>query len=108
MYRILFGRLDSRFDILHFPPCTLFRVLFEHQNVKNRLKCSRAEDLIVQQQEDKARLEIERAKMETELREKLRAELLESMIKEKEAESADKPQPNTESADEMQNNTDSE
>lgn len=73
-----------------------FRVLFEYQNVKNRLKYEqergKAEDLLIKQHEEKQRLEEERAKMEAELREKLRAELLESMAKEKEAsDSANKP-----------------
>ena len=61
-----------------------FRVLFEYQNVKNRIKYEqergRTEDLIAEQekkqQEAKAR---ERAELEAELREKLRAELLASM-----------------------------
>lgn len=65
-----------------------FRVLFEYQNVKNRIKFEeergKAEDLLAQQQEEQARRDAERAKLEAELREKLRAELLESMAKEKE------------------------
>lgn len=66
-----------------------FRVLFEYQNVKNRIKYEqergRTEDLIAAQQEEQARKEAERAQMEAELREKLRAELLESMAKEQQA-----------------------
>lgn len=66
-----------------------FRVLFEYQNVKNRIKYEqergRTEDLIAAQQEDQARKDAERAQMEAELREKLRAELLESMAKEQQA-----------------------
>ena len=59
-----------------------FRVLFEYQNVKNRIKYEqergKTEDLIAEQ-EKKAQdeKEAERAKMEEELREKLKAELLE-------------------------------
>ena len=61
-----------------------FRVLFEYQNVKNRIKYEqergRTEDLIedqkAKQQEAQAAA---RAKMEAELRERLRAEILASM-----------------------------
>lgn len=61
-----------------------FRVLFEYQNVKNRIKYEqergRTEDLIEEQQrkqeEEKAK---QRAALEEELREKLRAEILASM-----------------------------
>lgn len=59
-----------------------FRVLFEYQNVKNRIKYEqergKTEDLIAEQ-EKKAQEEkdAERAKIEEELREKLKAELLE-------------------------------
>ena len=61
-----------------------FRVLFEYQNVKNRIKYEqergRTEELLEQQerkqQETKAQ---ERAALEAELREKLKAELLASM-----------------------------
>jgi len=61
-----------------------FRVLFEYQNVKNRIKYEqergRAEDLIEeakrQQEEEQAR---QRAALEEEIREKLRAEILASM-----------------------------
>ena len=61
-----------------------FRVLFEYQNVKNRIKYEqergRTEDLIedqkAKQQEAQANA---RAKMEAELRERLRAEILASM-----------------------------
>lgn len=71
-----------------------FRALFEYQGVKNRIKFEqergRTEDLIAQQQQDMAIKETERAKMEEELREKLRAEILESMAKEKESKEADK------------------
>lgn len=66
-----------------------FRVLFEYQNVKNRIKYEqergRTEDLVAAQQEEQAKKEAERAQMEAELREKLRAELLESMAKEQQA-----------------------
>ena len=54
-----------------------FRVLFEYQNVKNRIKFEqergRTEDLIAEQQANQA---TERERIEAELREKLRAELL--------------------------------
>ena len=54
-----------------------FRVLFEYQNVKNRIKFEmergRTEDLIAEQEQKKIS---ERERMEAELREKLRAELL--------------------------------
>lgn len=67
-----------------------FRVLFEYQNVKNRIKYEqergRTEDLLADQekklQESK---EEERQKIEAELREKLKAELLMSMAAEKES-----------------------
>jgi len=73
-----------------------FRVLFEYQNVKNRLKYEqergKAEDLLEAQRSileaqkaDAERKAAERAQMEAELREKLKAELLESMRKEQEA-----------------------
>ena len=57
-----------------------FRVLFEYQNVKNRIKCAqergRTEYLCVQQQTAQAQA---REKMEAELRERLRAEIMASM-----------------------------
>ena len=61
-----------------------FRVLFEYQNVKNRIKFEqergRTEDLIAQQQADAAAAQAAaRAQMEAEIREKVRAELLASM-----------------------------
>jgi len=69
-----------------------FRALFEYQNVKNRIKFEqergRTEDLLAAQQAEMARKEAERAQMEAELREKLRAELLASMAEEKKAEAA--------------------
>ncbi len=64
-----------------------FRVLFEYQNVKNRIKFEqergRTEDLIEQQQKQQqqqmdAAAEA-RAKMEAEIRERLRAEIMASM-----------------------------
>ena len=71
-----------------------FRVLFEYQNVKNRIRYEqergRTEDLIAEQQRktEAARAEA-RAAMEAELREKLRAELLAAQSAEsKEAELA--------------------
>ena len=61
-----------------------FRVLFEYQNVKNRIKYEqergRTEDLIAQQERQQADAQAQaRAKMEAELRERLRAELMASM-----------------------------
>jgi signal peptidase len=70
-----------------------FRVLFEYQNVKNRLKYEqergRTEDFLEQQkaEQEKARAQ-ERAALEAELREKLRAELMGDMAK-KEPEQAE-------------------
>lgn len=67
-----------------------FRVLFEYQNVKNRLKYEqergRTEDLIAAQEEEQKRKDDERAAMEAEIREKLRKELMESMAQEKQEE----------------------
>lgn len=74
-----------------------FRVLFEYQNVKNRLKYEqergRAEDLLEEQKnllerqkQEEERRAAERAQLEAELREKLRAELLESMRKDAQTE----------------------
>lgn len=78
-----------------------FRVLFEYQNVKNRIKYEqergRTEDLIAAAQNSAAKKqEIDRAAIEAELREKLRAELLASMAAEKEA--ADKKSSSTKEA----------
>ena len=61
-----------------------FRVLFEYQNVKNRIKFEqergRTEDLIEQQQRQQVDAQAEaRAKMEAEIRERLRAEIMASM-----------------------------
>ena len=64
-----------------------FRVLFEYQNVKNRIKYEqergRTEDLIAAAQSNAAQNQtVDRAALEAELREKLRAELLASMAAE--------------------------
>ena len=61
-----------------------FRVLFEYQNVKNRIKFEqergRTEDLIAKQEKLQSEAQAAaRAKMEAELRERLRAEILASM-----------------------------
>ncbi len=60
-----------------------FRALFEYQSVKNRIKFEQergtTEDIIAQQKQEAADLEAARAKMEAEIREKLRAELLQDM-----------------------------
>ena len=64
-----------------------FRVLFEYQNVKNRLKYEeergRTEDII---EEKKKEQDDARAELEAKLREQLRAELLADMAKNKAAE----------------------
>lgn len=70
-----------------------FRVLFEYQNVKNRIKYEqergRTEDMIAEQERKQKDAQAEaRAKMEAELRERLKAELLASMAAEKAAEPA--------------------
>ena len=61
-----------------------FRVLFEYQNVKNRIKYEqergRTEDMIEEQKQKQMEAQANaRAKMEAELRERLRAEILASM-----------------------------
>lgn len=59
-----------------------FRVLFEYQNIKNRIKFEQEQNQREDQAKEKESLETkeaERAAIEAELREKLRAELLESM-----------------------------
>ena len=76
-----------------------FRVLFEYQNVKNRIKYEqergRTEDLLAEQQrKSEEEKEQERAALEAELREKLKAELLASM----QTETA--PQPEEKTAEE--------
>lgn len=70
-----------------------FRVLFEYQNVKNRIKYEqergRTEDIIAAEKRQQAQAkELERAAMEAEIREKLRAEMLASMSKENTAATA--------------------
>lgn len=66
-----------------------FRVLFEYQNVKNRIKYEeergRTEDMLVAHAKAEAKLEADRAAMEAEIREKLRAEIMASMAAEKTA-----------------------
>lgn len=71
-----------------------FRVLFEYQNVKNRLKYEqergKTEDLISLQKKQQEEAQAQaRAKMEEELREKLKAEILASMAAQKQPEEAD-------------------
>ena len=68
-----------------------FRVLFEYQNVKNRIKYEqergRTEDLMAEERRRQESMQAEaRAKMEEELRQKLRAEILASMAEEKKPE----------------------
>ncbi len=68
-----------------------FRVLFEYQNVKNRIKYEQertAADVAMAKKDDEKTKEAERAALEAELREKLKAELLESMKKEQEEQAA--------------------
>jgi signal peptidase len=116
-YKFHIGGLGKAFDYLQTPtgfflvvllPVLLFfifnlvqffRALFEYQGVKSRIKFEQergsTEELIAQQlhetaklEADRAKIEADRAKMEAELREKLRAEILENMAKEKAAEQA--------------------
>jgi signal peptidase len=82
-----------------------FRVLFEYQNVKNRIKFEQergnTEDLIAQQKKDHQAAQAQaRAKMEEELRERLRAEILASMAAQKKetAEEAPAEEPAAEEA----------
>ena len=82
-----------------------FRVLFEYQNVKNRIKFEQergnTEDLIAQQKKDQQAAQAQaRAKMEEELRERLRAEILASMAAQKKetAEEAPAEEPAAEEA----------
>ena len=70
-----------------------FRVLFEYQNVKNRLKYEqergKTEDLISLQKKQQEEAQAQaRAKLEEELREKLKAEILASMAAQKQPEEA--------------------
>ena len=63
-----------------------FRVLFEYQNIKNRIKYEqergRTEDIIEEQKRQaEANKEKERAAIEEELRAKLKAELMEDLLK---------------------------
>jgi signal peptidase len=65
-----------------------FRVLFEYQNVKNRLKYEqergKTEDLIAQQKQQQEEAQAQaRAKLEEELRQKLKAEIMASMAAQK-------------------------
>lgn len=60
-----------------------FRVLFEYQNVKNRLKYEQERGRLEDIAESKQNQDMDRAALEAEIREKLRAELLADMNKEK-------------------------
>ena len=67
-----------------------FRVLFEYQNIKNRIKYEqergRTEDIIEEQKRQaEANKEKERAAIEEELRAKLKAELMEDLLKQQAA-----------------------
>ena len=71
-----------------------FRVLFEYQNVKNRIKFEqergRTEDLIDQEQKRQSEAQAAaRAKMEEEIRERLRAEIMASMAAQQAAQPAE-------------------
>jgi len=75
-----------------------FRVLFEYQNVKNRIKFEqergRTEDLIAMQEKQQQDAQAAaRAKMEAELRERLRAELMASMLAQQPAQPAAEEKP---------------
>ncbi len=74
-----------------------FRVLFEYQNIKNRLQYEQerehSDSLAEAQKEDAERKAQERAAMEAELREKLMAELMANMEKEKKPEQEGLEQP---------------
>ena len=77
-----------------------FRVLFEYQNVKNRIKYEqergRTEDLLAEQEQKLTeKKEQERAALEAELREKLKAELLASMAAENAEAAAPEQEDNT-------------
>ncbi len=74
-----------------------FRVLFEYQNVKNRIKFEqergRTEDLIDQEQKRQSEAQAAaRLKMEEELRERLRAEIMASMAAQQAAQPAPAPE----------------
>ena len=60
-----------------------FRVLFEYQNVKNRIQFEKERDAAEEEQSDEARKAQERAALEEEIRAQLRAEMLANMEKEK-------------------------
>ena len=62
-----------------------FRVLFEYQNVKNRIRYEEERGQIQDEAEAQEQKERERAAMEAELRERLRAELLADLAKETQA-----------------------
>ncbi|MBQ8359393.1 MAG: signal peptidase I [Oscillospiraceae bacterium] len=72
-----------------------FRVLFEYQNVKNRIKYEqergRTEDLIAASEAQQAAARKSREELEAELREKLKAEILADMKKQKAAEAQKLP-----------------
>ena len=73
-----------------------FRVLFEYQNVKNRIKYEqergRTEDMLeAEKRKQKEAQASARAKMEEELRERLRAEILASMAAQKKEEPEEEP-----------------
>ena len=63
-----------------------FRVLFEYQNVKNRIKFEQERGKNEERAASHTIADEERARIEAELREKLRAEILESMAEKKESE----------------------
>ena len=91
-----------------------FRILFEYQNVKNRIKYEQERDKEDADrnsaEEELERKNKERAEIEAELREKLRAELLESMAKEQEQAKAAEANtaPETKTAPEAEKNNNAE
>ena len=72
-----------------------FRVLFEYQNVKNRIKYeqerAQTDAALKEREEEVKKQALDREALEAELREKLRAELLASMAQEQQQTSAEPP-----------------
>ena len=80
----VFDYLQTSTGFLVVVVVPVFRVLFEYQNVKNRIKYEqergRNEDILAEaQRQQQLTKDAERAALEAELREKLKAELLASM-----------------------------
>lgn len=62
-----------------------FRVLFEYQNVKNRIRYEEERGQLQENTEEEEQKQKERAELEAQLRERLRAELMADMAKEAQA-----------------------